>query len=274
MRGRTIGEQDTPASQHVAVVNKAFVRKFFRNEDPIGRHFGKGDAAHAGDYEIVGVVADAKYHDPSEPVREMFFIPVLQKEKYKETQDQVTEVRSQYLHNIVLQFAGRPADLETQLRRTLAGINPDLALLDLHSYDEQISENLTQETLISRLTTLFSVLAVLLASIGLYGVTAYRVARRTSEIGIRMALGANSKDMVLMVLRGAFTQIGLGLLIGIPLALGAGRLLASKLFGIHSYDPLVLGGAVIVLGICAFFASVAPARKAAAVHPMEALRTE
>jgi predicted permease len=274
LRGRTITEQDTPASRHVAVVNQEFVRKFYPNEDPMGRHFGRSDAAHAGDYEIVGVVGDTKYQEPTETARPMLFLPLLQVEKFKDPSDQTIEIRSEYVENIVLQFSGRPGDLEAQLRRTLGGINPDLGLLELHSYNEQISDNLTQETMISRLTSLFSILAVLLASIGLYGVTAYRVARRTSEIGIRMALGATSKDMVLMVLRGAFTQIGLGLLIGIPLAIGARRLLASKLFGIRSYDPLVLGGAVIVLGICAFFASVAPARKAAAVHPMEALRTE
>ena len=274
LRGRGITEQDTPASAHVAVVNQAFVKRFFPNQDPIGHHFGRSEQAHAGDYEIVGISGDVKYQSQSDPPYPMFYIPLLQREHYKDASDEVTENRSLFISNVVLQVAGRPAALEEQVRRALISISPDLALLAFRSYDQQISENLGQETLLSRLTTLFSVLALLLASVGLYGVTAYRVARRTGEIGIRMALGANPRDVVWMVLRGAFSQIGLGLLIGIPLALGAGRLLASKLFGIRGYDPIVLGGAILVLALCALLASAAPARKAAGVHPMEALRSE
>jgi predicted permease len=274
LRGRSITEQDTPASPAVAVVNQAFVKRFFPNEDPIGRHFGKGDETHAGDFEIVGVVGDVKYQSQTEPPYPMAFVPLLQRHHYKTMNDEVTENRSVFISNFILHVDGKPAGLEEQVRRTLAGISPDLALLHFASYDEQIGDNLNQEKLLSRLTSLFSGLALLLASVGLYGVTSYRVARRTGEIGIRMALGANPRDVMMMVLRGAFSQIGLGLLIGIPLALGAGRLLASKLFGVHGYDPIVLGGAVAVLGICALLASAAPARRAATVQPMQALRSD
>ena len=274
LRGRSITEQDTPASPAIAVVNQAFVKRFFPNEDPIGRHFGKGDETHAGDFEIVGVVGDVKYQSQTAPPYPMAFVPLLQRHHYKTMNDEVTENRSVFISNFILHVDGKPAGLEEQVRRTLAGISPDLALLHFASYDEQIGDNLNQEKLLSRLTSLFSGLALLLASVGLYGVTSYRVARRTGEIGIRMALGANPRDVMMMVLRGAFSQIGLGLLIGIPLALGAGRLLASKLFGVHGYDPIVLGGAVAVLGICALLASAAPARRAATVQPMQALRSD
>ena len=274
LRGRGITAQDTPASTPVAVVNQAFVKRFFPHEDPIGHHFGKGDETHAGDFEIVGVVGDVKYQSQTEPPYPMAFVPLLQRHHYKAMNDEVTENRSLFISNVVLHVDGKPAGLEEQVRRALAGISPDLALLHFVTYDEQIGENLTQEKLLSRLTALFSVLALLLASVGLYGVTAYRVARRTGEIGIRMALGANPRDVVMMVLRGAFSQVGIGLLIGIPLALGAGRLLASKLFGVHGYDPLVLGAAMMVLAVSALIASAAPARRAASVQPMTALRSE
>jgi macrolide transport system ATP-binding/permease protein len=179
-----------------------------------------------------------------------------------------------FAHTVVLQVSGPVAGMEEKVRRLLSSINPNLTVLSFRTYEEQVSSSFNQERLISNLTGVFSLLALGLASVGLYGVTAYRVARRTSEIGIRMALGACPKDVLKMVLGGALSQIGLGLLIGIPLALGAGRLVASKLYGIRPYDPVILGAAIGVLALFAVIASAAPARRAASVHPMEALRTE
>ena len=274
LRGRAIDEHDTATSRKVAVVNEAFVKKVFPNEDPMGRHFGKFNPDHAADYEIVGVVADAKFHDLSRPVRPMFYVPFAQTVQYKSASNQSVEDRSMFAHQIALYVEGNPAHLEEQVMNSLASINPNLALLRFRTYNEQVSGNLNQQRLISDLTGVFSLLALLLASVGLYGVTAYRVARRTSEIGIRMAIGATPGNIIVMVLRTAFSQVGLGLLIGIPLAIGAGRLLGSKLFGIHSYDPRVLGTAAVLLGLAAFVASVVPARSAAAIEPMRALRIE
>ena len=144
----------------------------------------------------------------------------------------------------------------------------------MRSFGEQVIRVFNQERLIARLTELFSLLALVLASIGLYGVTAYNIARRTSEIGIRMALGADRGDVVKMVLRGAFWQIGIGLIVGVPLVIIAGRLMASKLYGVGAFNPLVLSGAILVLGFCALIAGLVPARRAASIEPVQALRID
>jgi len=277
LRGRAIGEQDTPTSQRVAVVDEAFVRRFFPNEDPIGQHFGFDRPGHSGDYEIVGVVKNTQYRNPSDNMSKqvsMFFLPFFQPTPYTEPNYQRTMAQSEYIRDIELQVAGPPGNVSPQVRQTLASIDPNLSIIQMRTFDEQVTRVFNQERLNARLTELFGLLALLLASIGLYGVTAYNIGRRTSEIGIRMALGANRRDVVTMVLRGASWQIGLGLLIGIPLALAAGKLLASKLYGIAAFDPAVLTGAIVVLAVCAFVAGLVPARRAASIEPVNALRTE
>jgi ABC-type antimicrobial peptide transport system permease subunit len=149
-----------------------------------------------------------------------------------------------------------------------------LTITDLKSLDYQVAGNFNQERLIARLTMLFGMLALVLASVGLYGITAYSVARRTSEIGVRMALGANRSDVISMVLRGAFSQVLLGLAIGIPIALLGGRLIASQLYGVHAYDPTSLLLAALVLSSAAAVAGFVPARRASTIEPMKALRSE
>jgi macrolide transport system ATP-binding/permease protein len=183
-------------------------------------------------------------------------------------------VQSLFIDSIILRFNRPQQDVEQQVRRTLAGINPNLTVDDLRSLDAQVAGNFNQERLIARLTTLFGVLALILASVGLYGVTSYFVARRTSEIGIRMALGSTRKGVVGLVLRGVFVQIGLGLALGIPCALAAGHLMASQLYGVQEYDPLALTGATVALALCAVAAGFIPARRASSIEPMKALRTE
>ena len=181
---------------------------------------------------------------------------------------------SEYVRDVEIQFAGPADEIGPQVRRVLAGINPNLSILRMSTFGEQVVRVFNRERLIARLTELFSLLALLLASIGLYGVTAYNIERRTSEIGVRMALGADRVDVVAMVLRGAFGQIGLGLVIGIPLVIIAGRLMATKLFGVGSFNPLVLGVAILALAFCAFIAGLVPARRAASIEPVKALRIE
>ena len=275
VRGRGFTEQDTATSRMVAVVNQAFVKKFFPNENPIGHHFGTFDQKYAADYEIVGIVADAKYNNPREPVRPMYFRPMAQLDTtFKERSAITTETRSLFPNSITLRFAGDAAGLEPLVRHTLANINPNLTVIDFNALDYQVAGNFNQERLISRLTALFGLLALVLASVGLYGITAYSVARRTSEIGLRMALGANRGDVVALVLRAASWQVGLGLAIGIPVALLAGRLMSSQLYGVSTYDPFTLAGAVLVLATFAAIAGFIPARRAASIEPMNALRTE
>ncbi|HEV2492296.1 MAG TPA: ABC transporter permease [Terriglobia bacterium] len=271
LRGRVIGDEDTPASRQVAVINQAFARKFFPKEDPIGKHFGMGDVKNAGDLEIVGITEDAKYQDAREPAYPTFFLPFLQMTKDPKLSFMIG---SHYIQDIELRVAGKPENLEATVRRTLSDIDPNLNVLDVISLSEQLTRNFNQDRLIARLTELFGLLALVLACVGLYGVTAYSVARRTSEIGIRMALGADRASVLGLVLRGALIQLGLGLAVGIPVALAGGRLLASQLYGVKSHDPVVLGLAAVVLALCALLAGFVPARRAASIDPMQALRTE
>jgi predicted permease len=275
LRGRGITEQDTAASQMVAVVNQTFVKKFFPKEDPIGHHFGTMDQKYANDYEIVGVVADAKYNNPRDPVRPMYFRPLTQWNRHMvEPAAQTAETRSMFINSITIQFAGDESGLESLVRRTLANINPNLTIIDMHSLDYQIAGNFDQERLIARLATLFGVLALVLASVGLYGITAYSVARRTNEIGVRMALGANRGNVITLVMSSAALQVGLGLAIGVPVALLGAHLIASQLYGVSSYDPLALAAAIGVLSLFAAIAGFVPARRAASIEPMKALRIE
>ena len=274
LRGRDITRQDTQTSQLVAVVDEAFVRRFFPGEDAIGKHFGMSQPGHGYDYAIVGVVKNTKYRSPASEPRPMFFLPFTQTTEYAPPGDQRLETGTLYAQSIQLRVAGAPESYENALRQVLASINPDLSLDSVKSYSEQVAVQFNQQRLIARLTGLFSLLALVLASVGLYGVTAYNVTRRTSEIGIRMALGANRRNVVSMVLGGAFSQVGIGLSIGIPLTLLCGRALAHQLYGVNRFDPIVLGGAVLALSICALVAGLVPARRAASVEPMEALRIE
>ena len=235
VRGRGLTEQDTATSRMVAVVNQAFVKKFFPTEDPIGRHFGTFDQKYAANYEIVGIVADAKYTNPRDPVYPMYFRPMTQQNTTLKERSAITaETRSLFPNSITIRYAGDAASLETLVRRTLASINPNLTILDFKSLDYQVAGNFNEERLISRLTVLFGLLALILASVGLYGITAYSVARRTSEIGLRMALGANRGNVLALVLRAASWQVGLGLAIGIPVALLGGHLMASQLYGVRT----------------------------------------
>src|SRR5438034_1656301 len=268
LRGRAIEERDTPAAQHIAVINETFARKFFHNEDPIGQHLGLGDASHSGDYEVIGVVEDAKYQDTRGPAYATVFLPLLQ------TTAREGHDSSVYIHDIELRVVGTPASLEPAVRRALADIDPNLTVLGVVSFGEQVARNFNRERLVARLTELFGLLALTLACVGLYGVTSYSVARRISEIGLRMALGAERRNILGLVLRGAFTQVILGLAIGIPAALAGGRLLSAELYGVKSHDAVALGLAVVTLAACAFVAGFVPARRATKVDPMVALRPD
>ena len=274
IRGRGFTDADTATSQFVAVVNEAFVKKFFPKEDPIGRHFGVFDQQFAGRFEIVGVVADAKYVNPRSEVRTMYFRPLTQQQQVTEPNEVMAEGRSMYIDSVTLHFSNPPQNVDATVRRTLADIDPNLTITDLHSLDYQVSDNFTQERLIARLTTLFGLLALVLAAVGLYGITSYTVARRTGEIGLRMALGADRDSVVRMVMQGAFVQVGIGLAIGIPVAILGGRFMASQLFQVRSWDLVSMGTAIAVLSAAAALAGFVPARRAASIEPMEALRIE
>ncbi|HEV2498654.1 MAG TPA: FtsX-like permease family protein, partial [Terriglobia bacterium] len=183
-------------------------------------------------------------------------------------------VGAEYIGDIELHVAGRPENLEAAVRRTLNNINPNLTILDMLSLQEQLDLNFNQDKLVARLTELFGLLALILACVGLYGVTSYSVARRTNEIGIRMALGANRGNVVWLVLREALIQLVIGLAIGIPVVLAGGKLMASQLYGVKSHNPVILVVAIVVLAACSVAAALVPSRRAASIDPMQALRME
>lgn len=223
----------------------------------------------------MGVFADFKMNNPRDPVRPVFLRPLTQRFTGFQMPEMITgERRSLYINAVILSFSAPQPNVETLVRRTLADIDRNLTVVDLRSFDAQIVGNFDGERLIARLTSLFGVLALVLASVGLFGVMSYFVVRRTNEIGVRMGLGASRSGVLALVLRGALAQVLVGLGVGIPAALLAGRLMASQLWEVGSYDPSALGLATFVLTLCATAAGLIPARRAASIEPMRALRTE
>jgi predicted permease len=274
VQGRPITDRDTATSQRIAVVNQTFVNHFFKDGNAIGQHFGNLEPRYAGNFEIVGVTEDTRYQGPTGKIRPTFFLPAAQSFAYENPRFITFENRTHYLNAVALETAGNVPGLEPQVRQALAQVNPDLAVIDFVSFAEQVENNFSQQQMIAKLTSLFGLLALALASVGLYGVTAYSVERRTSEIGIRMALGADRLNVLKLVLRGAFLQVGIGLAIGIPATILGGRAMAAQLFGVKPYDPNILLVTTAVLTFAAFTAAVLPARRAASIDPLRALRTE
>jgi putative ABC transport system permease protein len=276
VEGRTINEDDNENTRHVAVINEAFAKKFFRNQNPIGQHFGPGPIKNSGTYEIVGVVENIHYVSWgfTDPARAMYYIPEAQTVPFDQRDLQSDELVSQNLWNIVIWAPEHPANMFMQVKKALAEVNPNLLIYDVQPFSRVIQGTFDQQNMIASLTWLFGAVGLVLAAVGLYGVTAYGVEQRRGEIGVRMALGADRRSVVAMVLRGAFWQVGIGLGIGIPAAIGAGYLMSSQLFGVAPWNPLLLAGATVLLGLAALVAAVIPARRAATIDPMQALRSE
>jgi predicted permease len=277
LRGRAFTAADNETTEPVAVVNEAFVKRFFKSdEDPVDQHFGLDMPENAGTFRIVGVVRDAKFAGwgLSKPARPMFYVPLAQNVDYKQGMMKAIELRSHFIGGIMLVTGTSPGTLEPLLTRTLAELDPNLTITSVRTMQQQIDLSFDQERAVASLAGLFGMVALLLAAVGLYGVTAYTVAQRTNEIGIRMALGADRASVVQMVLRGAFKRVMIGLILGMPLAVGAGRLISAQLYGVSSWDPFALTLAASALAISAFFAAIIPASRAASISPMDALRLE
>jgi predicted permease len=272
--GRPILDQDTASSQHVAVVDQNFARTFFGTESPLGKHFGISLAGHGFDYEIVGVAGNALNRRPGAKKEPAYYLPFTQATRYEVEGYQRLEDDTRFPRAIELNVSGRPEEYANILRGTLAGINPELSAFDIKTYTEQVAIQFNQERLVARITGLYSVVALLLASIGLYGVTAYNVTRRTSEIGIRMALGANRSNVIRMVLRTALSQVLVGFCVGIPIAYVCGHYLTHVLYNVGHSNPLMLAGATITLSVFTLVAGFLPARRAASIQPVQALRSE
>ena len=276
LMGRGFTTQDTSTSPAVAVVNQSFVKKFFKfGGYPIGRRFGSPGPQTSGDFEIVGVVEDTAYTSVTWKNHAMYFIPMTRRIPGSILQRPIEQDTGLYAGAIVIQ-TDRPMDnMQSLTRQTLTAINPNLSIVKFQTFDEQIADRFTQDRMITRLMTLFSILALLLATLGLYGVTAYTVARRTSEIGIRMALGASRSSVVAVIMRGAMLQTAIGLcLIGIPVAWFCVRYIQSQLYETKSMNLTVLAIATLTLTAAAAAAGLIPALRASSTSPSQALRTE
>jgi predicted permease len=271
--GRPITDQDTPTSTPVAVVNQAFVNTYLDHQPPIGAHFGE-EATRTNQFEIVGVVEDSKYGNPSQPTRPMYFPSIRQSTPYTNPKDLAFEHSEHFASNLVVQYRGDQASAAEAVRQALKTVDPNISIFSMSSYTDQLSSNFTLENMVVRLTTLFGLLAIVLASVGIYGVTAYAVARRTSEIGIRMALGATRVSVLGMILTRSLTQALVGLAIGIPLAYAAARMLQSSLYRTPAFQPIVLAVVSALLLFATVAAAAIPSVRAASTNPIEALRTE
>jgi len=264
LRGRDINERDTPTSTQIAVINSAFAERFFKDQNPIGRTFSFDDDTDNGAaVQIVGVVGDIKRDDVRDKPDPTVYRPILQ------VQDE-----GAYSATIHIRTQGDPTPLTPQVRQMLTQIDDKLPVFGVTTLSDQMHENLNQERLIAQLVSFFGALALILASIGLYGVMAQGVARRTSEIGIRMALGARGGNITWMILRETLYLVLAGLILGIPAALLGARLISTQLFGLSPTDPLTLAGAAILLSVVAMLAGYLPARRASRVNPLSALRYE
>jgi len=277
LRGRAFTAADNETTAPVAIVNEAFVKRFFKSdEDPLAQQFGLDLPENAGTFRIVGVVRDAKFAGGglNRPARPMFYVPLAQHVDYKDEMMKRLELRSHFIGGIMLVTNAPPGAIEPLVTRTLSEVDPNLTITSVRTMQQQVELSFNQERAVASLAGLFGVVALLLAAVGLYGVTAYTVAQRTNEIGIRMALGADRAKVIDLVLRGAFNRVVIGLILGLPLAVGAGRLIAAQLYGVSFWDPLALAVAAVSLSTCAFFAALIPASRAASISPMRALRTE
>jgi predicted permease len=277
LRGRMFTDADTEDTAPVAVVNEAFVKRFFKsNENPLDQHFGLDLPENAGTFRIVGIVRDAKFAGFAldRPARPMFFVPLAQNVRYANELMQRIELESHFIGGLMLVTDSLPGMLEPLLTKALAEVDPDLTITSVRTMRQQVELSFDQERAVAGLAGLFGIVALLLAAVGLYGVTAYTVAQRTNEIGLRMALGADRTKVVNLVLRGAFSRVVIGLVLGIPLAIGAGRLIAAQLYGVAFWDPIALMIAAGSLAVCALIAAIIPAGRAASISPMSALRAE
>ncbi|MBA3256406.1 MAG: ABC transporter permease [Pyrinomonadaceae bacterium] len=261
--GREIGLQDTPASTKVAVVNQSFAKAFFQDQNPIGRRMTFEEDSDKDDFEIVGVIGDAKFDSAKEKADRSVYRPIFQ------VQDQ-----GAYSNVLALRTTGDPLNLSAPVRAAITQVSDRLPILNLTSLRIQTDESLKQEKLIAQLVSFFGLLGLGLSCVGLYGIMAHAVVRRTNEIGIRMALGADRGHIIWMVLKESLLLVAVGVVIGVPAAWGAAHLISNQLFGLNPSDPVTLLTAVILLSLVAALAGYLPARKASRVNPLAALRYE
>lgn len=262
--GRDFNDTDTRSSPYVVIVNQTFVKRYLPNTTAVGHTVSFGNHPGYQDdkpYTIIGVTADSKYTSVREEGRPMAYFPY-------------TQVKGNLSMQVELRTQGNPAAFLPEVRKAMNQFAPNLALLEPMTQEEQFSQSLSQDRLFARLALFFGILAGILVATGLYGIQAYKVVRRTSEIGIRMALGAQRSQVLWMVVRESLLLCAWGALIGLPVVFVEGRLLKSMLFGLPPADPLTIAAALLGLGAIAALASMVPARRASSLNPVVALRCE
>jgi len=262
LMGRAFDARDDKGAPKVAMVNQKFAKKYIGNANPIGRHVGMGkNPGTKLDIEIVGVVGDTKYESMREEVPYELYIP------YRQAgfvQGMTAYVRT----------GSDPANFFTPLRQAVRDVDASVPLYGMRTLDQQMENSLVTERMLATLSTVFGALATLLAAVGLYGVMAFMVARRTREIGIRMALGARGGSVIWLVMREVMLLSAAGLAIGLPAAWLVTRLVQAQLFGVEATDPLTMALAVLGIASVAAVSGYLPARKATTIDPMRALRFE
>jgi putative ABC transport system permease protein len=270
--GRVLLPSDGANAPRVAVVNDLFVRKYLANSNPLGRRISRDEGMPS--VQIVGVIADAKYQDAGVEAPPMVFESILQSEPGNSPESNRAQLISQYAQNLEVRAIGDPARLSDSVRQVLHQIAPDVPITEIQTMDQQIDRSLSQQRLITYLAGGFGLLAVTMACIGLYGTMSYSVGRRTKEVGVRMALGAQPLDILKEVTSQGAALALVGIAVGVVGAFGAARLVASQLYGIAPMDPITFAGAVVLLAVVALVACFIPARRATRVDPMVALRYE
>jgi predicted permease len=260
LAGRTFGPQDSATSPKVGVIGETMARTLFPAGSPIGRHYGRGGPDHAGDIEVIGVVKDVKYNSLDEEQQPGDYLPYSQNVRY--------------LNDFEVRYSGDSAAMVAAIRQAIHDVDFSLPVSDGTTLNEQVARSITNQRLVAQLSSFFGVLAVFLSCIGIYGLMSYVVSRRTNEIGVRMALGAEPADVLWLVMRESLWLAAVGTAIGVPVALASQALVVSMLFGLHPYDPLTLVGAVVVLLGMAALAGYLPSRRASQIDPMISLRYE
>jgi predicted permease len=271
--GRDISDRDGPGSPHVAVVSESFVRQYFAGRNPIGQTFRFVNTPQPSTdlYEIVGVVSDMKYESAREDVEPTFYIPLLQFTPLDKDESRIARL---YPHALVVRTSGNAAARSEEIRAALRRAEPDMPVGSIVTMSERINRSLVQDQTLTSLSIAFGALALVLACVGLYGLMAHAVARRTREFGIRMALGGRPRSVLGMVLKESMHLVAIGVVIGIPVVWGTARLAASQLYGIEAHDPGSIAAAAAVFTLVAALAAYLPARRATEVDPMVSLRHE
>jgi predicted permease len=262
-RGRTIQSADSADAVKSAVVNKTFADRYFPNGDAMGHSFTIADPAAPGTWHIVGVVRDSKQSGPAEKPQPFAFLAVTQ-----------LKGEDEYAYWLQIRSVGDPAKITAEVRAALSDIDPNLPVLKTQTVEEQLDDLIDQQRFVSKLAGFFALLALALAGIGLYGVMTYNVVRRTSELGVRMAIGAPKSGLLWMVLRESLTLLAIGISLGLPMSLAASRAIKAGLFGVDPADPLTFIAAVLLISGVLFAGAYIPGRRATKIDPMVALRYE